>query len=215
MSLSTIVQRIAFRFAFAAQAEFKTGADRKEAAEHTLLAYKAAQVRESRLGLRWRRPFRSLTRTSPPPGHCLGGAPTHPPHPAGPGAQLLGVLLRDPELARARVQPGEAGAVREQRSGACMAVRLHAWRAWQRTRHASMCSHGVLRGVPNAFRDNGWVAACRLQRGVLGGLAEAGQGQQAGGDCHLCCLCNACCRPLTRPSRSSTPCPRTRTRTAP
>lgn len=26
-------------------AEFKTGADRKEAAEHTLLAYKAAQVR--------------------------------------------------------------------------------------------------------------------------------------------------------------------------
>jgi hypothetical protein len=25
-------------------AEFKTGADRKEAAEHTLLAYKAAQV---------------------------------------------------------------------------------------------------------------------------------------------------------------------------
>lgn len=27
-------------------AEFKTGADRKEAAEHTLLAYKAAQVNE-------------------------------------------------------------------------------------------------------------------------------------------------------------------------
>jgi 14-3-3 protein epsilon len=28
-------------------AEFKTGADRKEAAEHTLLAYKAAQVSDS------------------------------------------------------------------------------------------------------------------------------------------------------------------------
>jgi hypothetical protein len=28
-------------------AEFKTGADRKEAAEHTLLAYKAAQVRHA------------------------------------------------------------------------------------------------------------------------------------------------------------------------
>lgn len=28
-------------------AEFKTGADRKEAAEHTLLAYKAAQVKSS------------------------------------------------------------------------------------------------------------------------------------------------------------------------
>jgi hypothetical protein len=31
-------------------AEFKTGADRKEAAEHTLLAYKAAQVRLMRIG---------------------------------------------------------------------------------------------------------------------------------------------------------------------
>lgn len=29
-------------------AEFKTGAERKEAAEHTLLAYKAAQVRRSK-----------------------------------------------------------------------------------------------------------------------------------------------------------------------
>lgn len=33
-------------------AEFKTGAERKEAAEHTLLAYKAAQVRAGRGGVR-------------------------------------------------------------------------------------------------------------------------------------------------------------------
>lgn len=40
-------------------AEFKTGTERKEAAEHTLLAYKAAQVRpwgacrRNRNGMRW------------------------------------------------------------------------------------------------------------------------------------------------------------------
>ncbi len=32
-------------------AEFKTGAGRKEAAEHTLLAYKAAQVRKGCMGV--------------------------------------------------------------------------------------------------------------------------------------------------------------------
>ena len=43
-------------------AEFKTGADRKEAAEHTLLAYKAAQVRCER---DMSRPHVSLPRPRP------------------------------------------------------------------------------------------------------------------------------------------------------
>lgn len=43
-------------------------------------------------------------------GHCAGGPAAHPPHPPGPGPQLLRVLLRDPQLARARVPPGQAGA---------------------------------------------------------------------------------------------------------
>lgn len=89
-------------------AEFKTGADRKEAAEHTLLAYKAAQVREGREGASTAGLFPSwagssfrvapddLAATRAPSrsaGHCPGGPGAHAPHPPGPGAQLLGLLL--------------------------------------------------------------------------------------------------------------------------
>lgn len=42
-------------------AEFKTGSDRKEAAEHTLQAYKAAQVPTSRLFL----PLPPINRQNP------------------------------------------------------------------------------------------------------------------------------------------------------
>lgn len=42
-------------------------------------------------------------------GHRPGGPAPHAPHPPGPGAQLQCVLLRDPQLARARLPPGQAG----------------------------------------------------------------------------------------------------------
>ena len=93
-------------------AEFKTGTDRKDAAEHTLLAYKAAQVRLG--GLQHGKPAmlhpehaafgRFCCRLLHAPqclrlecawgtGHRPGRPGTDPPHPAGPGAQLLCVLL--------------------------------------------------------------------------------------------------------------------------
>lgn len=46
-------------------AEFKSGADRKEAAEHTLLAYKAAQVRSVPARGRVAHPRRSQQSTNP------------------------------------------------------------------------------------------------------------------------------------------------------
>ncbi len=42
-------------------------------------------------------------------GHRSGGPGTDAPDPAGPGAQLLCVLLRDPQLAGARLPSGKAG----------------------------------------------------------------------------------------------------------
>ena len=44
-----------------------------------------------------------------PAGHCSGGPGAHPPHPPGPGSKLLRILLRDLELPRARLPPGQAG----------------------------------------------------------------------------------------------------------
>ena len=46
---------------------------------------------------------------APPAGHCAGGPGADAPHPPGPGAQLLGVLLRDPQLTGEGLPPGEAG----------------------------------------------------------------------------------------------------------
>lgn len=148
-------------------AEFKTSSDRKDAAEHTLLAYKAAQV-----GLFTANICRtallhagSATRsyshcsmerdpsTAMPPereraeqqwrmeqpglafmhwitsiaawccaGHRAGGPGANTPHPPGPGAQLLGVLLRDPELAREGLPPGKAGGVTCSTANACQVL---------------------------------------------------------------------------------------------
>ena len=44
-------------------------------------------------------------------GHrrCSDRAYPHPPHPSGSGAELLGLLLRDPELTRPRLPPCQAG----------------------------------------------------------------------------------------------------------
>ena len=44
-----------------------------------------------------------------------GAHAAHPPHPAGAGAQLLGVLLRDPERAGPGVPPGQDGLRRRHR----------------------------------------------------------------------------------------------------
>ena len=145
-------------------AEFKTSSDRKDAAEHTLLAYKAAQVRTaavwpvmrasamlhanarqrsqhmscrnhfnqgadrqssssvataaegttSHAPHRWQSPALHLTpplsfAAAPLTGHRAGGPGADAPHPPGPGAQLLGVLLRDPQLTGEGLPPGEAG----------------------------------------------------------------------------------------------------------
>jgi hypothetical protein len=101
-------------------AEFKTGPDRKEAAESTLMAYKAAQARRgfcALTGLR-RRFVRAaagatLSRVflfSVRAGHRAAKPGAHAPHPPRPRAQLLRLLLRDPQLAGARLHAGQAGA---------------------------------------------------------------------------------------------------------
>jgi len=80
-------------------AEFKAGADKKESADLTLNAYKEAQVRQRSGGIER-------------PG-CLGYCPTRigpdSSNPLGLGIEFLGVLLRDFELARKSLSPGEAG----------------------------------------------------------------------------------------------------------
>ena len=105
-------------------AEFKTGSDRKEAAEHTLQAYKAAQVwpnfpwilDQFRLlqGPQKDAPVQSLVGILSfthvlAAGHSPCGPGTHAPNQAGPGTQLLCVLLRNPEFPRTRMSPGKAG----------------------------------------------------------------------------------------------------------
>jgi len=101
-------------------AEFKSGAERKEAAESTMNAYKAAQVGH-------------LSKTNPifcvhvdrmsiscilgfiigvafcAVGYCPGRSGSNPPHQAWARPQLLGVLLWDPEFPWPRLQPCQAG----------------------------------------------------------------------------------------------------------
>lgn len=93
-------------------AEFKTGSDRKDAAESTLLAYKAAQVLAALRARAWIAHFdqRTLSHPLALAGHCAAEPGADAPYPPGPGPELLGVLLRDSELPGARLHAGEAGA---------------------------------------------------------------------------------------------------------
>lgn len=98
-------------------AEFKTSAERKESADHTLLAYKAAQVTLSQ-----RSDPHAFAHATPCVGHRRRGPASHTPHPPGPGPKLLRLLLRDPQLARACMPSGQAG--RCMSASACMPMRF-------------------------------------------------------------------------------------------
>jgi hypothetical protein len=97
-------------------AEFKSGTERKEAAESTMNAYKAAQVGILMQGNLFMHMLRERADLVIQwwclvvfVGYCSCRSGSDPPHQAWSRSQLLCVLLWDPELPWPRLQPCETG----------------------------------------------------------------------------------------------------------